>query len=247
MTPKAKEIEDVFVQMADPEKRKILMRFFKTGPGQYGEGDQFLGVKNPETRKVVKLVWKDCSLYDAADLVHSKWHEVRLCGLLILVELFACAQKKKEDKEMTSIYQQYIDLYPFINNWDLVDLSAYKIVGHYEMLHPEEGLMDSWITPSYTLWQQRIAMVSTWQHVRYNHFSNLLYRAEVLLSSQEDLLQKAAGWMLRELYSHDEIGQDLVRQFLDDHVAEMPSVMLSYTTEKMSQDERRYWRSRRGK
>lgn len=247
MTSRAKEIEQEFIHIANPEQSRNLMRFFKTGPGQYGEGDHFLGVKNPETRQIVKLVWKDSSLQDAVDLVHSQWHEVRLCGLLIMVELFSRAMKKKNNHEMTTIYQQYLELHPFINNWDLVDLSAYKIVGHYEMLHPGEVLMDQWILPSYSLWQRRISMVSTWQHVRYNHYGQLLARAEVLIPTEEDLLRKAAGWMLRELYSCSELGRDLVTQFLDDHVSGMSSVMLSYTTEKMSQEERKYWRSRRGK
>ncbi|MCQ2300399.1 MAG: DNA alkylation repair protein [Bacteroidales bacterium] len=245
MTPKAQDIKEAIVSVATPEKARILQYFFKTGEGQYGAGDHFLGVKNPEVRLVVKTARKEVSLEDATCLVKDKWHEVRLCGLLLMVELFHQAKKKKDADEMTRIYKKYISLHEFVNNWDLVDLSAGKIVGEYEALFPEEGLMDEWIKPGHTLWQRRIAMVCCWGHTGRNDFGKVLSRAEMLLDSGEDLLNKAAGWMLREVFKESEEGSDMVRQFLENHVKGIPSIMLSYICEKMDEEERRYWRQLR--
>ena len=233
--------------IADAEKRRTLMRFFKTGKGEYGEGDHFLGITNPQTHNVVRLVWKNTSISDAAMLVHSPWHEVRLCGLLILVEHFQRAMRQKDDDVMTRVFDTYTSLHPYINNWDLVDLSVYKIVGEYEMLHPATSLMDEWIQPDHTLWQQRMAMVATWKHIRHNRYDKVVERATVLLSSPHDLLHKAAGWMLREMHKHSELGAQLLETFLAAHVAHMPSVMFSYATERMSSSEKAYLRSMRAR
>lgn len=233
------------MQMADPERAQFMLRFFKTGKGQYGEGDIFLGQSNPQVRMVVKSSWKDTTLNDAIDLVKSKYHEVRLTGLLIMVELMNAARKKKDQLQMKDIYDRYVSLHRHINNWDLVDLSAPKIVGFYEMFFPDDRLMDQWILPDHTIWQQRISMVSCWQHVRFNHFGQLLSRAEALLTTEEDLLQKASGWMLREMDKHNEEGHEALLEFLDAHVKEMPSTMLSYAIEKYPSDQRAYWRQRR--
>lgn len=242
MTPRAHDIYETLLQMASPERAQVLLRFFKTGKGQYGEGDKFLGVDNPHVRMVVKMAWKDTTLEDARCLATNEWHEVRLSGLLILVEQFLFAHRKKDQDRMEQIFRTYISLHPHINNWDLVDLSAYKIVGNYEILHPEETLMDQWIQPDHTLWQQRISMIATWMHVRHHHFGQLLSRAEVLIPTQENLLQKASGWMLREMGKHSEEGKEHLLLFLEQHVHEMPSVMLSYAIEQFPSDQRLYWR-----
>lgn len=141
---------------------------------------------------------------------------------------------------MSAIFETYTSLHRHINNWDLVDLSAIKIVGSHEVLNPDTTLMDEWINPDgHTLWQQRIAMVSTWMHIRHGRADVCFRRAEKLLCSPHDLLHKAAGWMLREAWKRG--CKDELRDFLSDNVSAMPSVMLSYACEQMSPDERHEW------
>ena len=157
----AKDIETALISMADERQIRQMLRFFKTGPGEYGEGDRFVGLKNPQVRMVVKETWKETTLSEASKLVKSPLHEVRLCGLLIMVEHYLRAMKCKDADYMGEIFSIYTGLHPHINNWDLVDLSAIKIVGNHEVMYPHIRLMDEWIKPSgHTLWQQRIAMVS---------------------------------------------------------------------------------------
>ncbi|MCF0209361.1 MAG: DNA alkylation repair protein [Bacteroidaceae bacterium] len=240
-----KDIEQALLMFADENKRKVLMRFFKTGKGEYGEGDQFLGITNPQIRTVVKYSWKTTSIEEAAMLVQNQWHEIRQCGLLILVEHFQKALKQKDDVTMTKVFRTYTSLHQYINNWDLVDLSVYKIIGEYEMLHPEETLMDEWIKPPHSLWQQRMAMVATWKHIRYDQYEKLIARAALLIDSPHDLLHKAAGWMLRELYKHNDDGKQLLEQFLEEHIKQIPSVMFSYAIERMPDISKDYWRSKR--
>lgn len=244
MTTSAKEIEETLIDMRDDRQREIALRFFKTGHGQYGEGDQFLGIKNPNVRIVVKEAWKSTSIEESAKLVKSRWHEVRLCGLLILVKKMELAAKHKDNAQMRRIFQLYLSLHPYINNWDLVDLSAITIAGEWEKAHPEERILDKWITDERsTLWQRRIAMVSTWRLVRVERYEELMRRAEVLIPSKEELLHKAAGWMLREMGKNG--GMYELRGFLTAHAPQMPSVMLRYAIEKMPEDERQDWLKRR--
>ncbi|MCQ2200605.1 MAG: DNA alkylation repair protein [Bacteroidales bacterium] len=237
----AEDIKATLLELGSEKQSKIQMRFFKTGKGDYGEGDKFLGVMNPNVRLVVKEAWKSTSLEVAATLAKDEWHEVRLCGLLIMVEKMLKAYKKKDDKEMEKIVRLYLSLHPYINNWDLVDLSAIKIVGNWEVAHPEDDLMDKWIRlGDDALWQRRIAMLSTWMTLRNGRFDMVMSRAECLLSSKQNLLHKAAGWMLREMYKAG--GEAELDSFLRQHIKKMPSVMLSYACEKMSADEKAYWR-----
>lgn len=240
----ADDIEDALMIMADERQAQQLQRFFKTGQGEYGEGDKFIGLKNPEVRKVVKEAWKETSLSEAGKLITSPLHEVRLCGLLIMVQHYLKAMKKKDRSSMDAIFDSYVSLHPHINNWDLVDLSAIKIVGNHEVLNPDIKLMDEWISPDrHTLWQQRIAMVSTWMLTRNGRADVCFSRAKQLLSSPHDLLHKAAGWMLREAWKKGY--EEELREFLADNVVVMPSVMLSYACEKMSVEERRQWQTER--
>ena len=245
MTSHVNDIIQAMLTLADEKQKAVLVRFFKTGKGQYGEGDHFLGVKNPQTRMVVKEVWKSTTIEEAAELARNRWHEVRLCGLLILVEHFQRAMKANDYAAMTKIFDTYTSLHEHINNWDLVDLSVYKIAGVYEMLHPETTILDEWISPGHSLWQRRMSMFATWKHIRCDRFDRLTARAEGLLDSKEDLLHKAAGWMLREMYKHSEAGRAATEAFLERHVGRMPSVMLSYAMEKMREGERAYWRGLR--
>lgn len=244
MKTTAKDIEAVLVGMADERQARQMLRFFKTGPGEYGEGDRFVGLKNPQVRMVVKEAWKTTPLSEAVKLVKSPLHEVRLCGLLIMVEQYLWAMKWKDAAQMEEIFNAYIALHPYINNWDLVDLSAIKIVGNHERLNPDLTVMDEWIkTEGHTLWQQRIAMVSTWMLIRYNRAELCFHRAKELLGSQHDLLHKAAGWMLRETWKKGY--KDELRYFLETHIKGMPSVMLSYACEQMPLNERHDWQSKR--
>lgn len=236
----ATDIATTLMSMADERQARQLLRFFKTGPGEYGEGDKFIGLRNPQVRMVVKEAWKDTPLYEAVKLVKSPLHEVRLCGLLIMVEQYLKAKKKKDAAIMKTIFDIYTSLHPHINNWDLVDLSAIKTVGNHEVLNPDLTLMDEWINPNgHTLWQQRIAMVSTWMLTRHGRADICFRRAEKLLASPHDLLHKAAGWMLREAWKKGY--RDEMRDFLSLNIERMSSVMLCYACEQMPIDERHEW------
>lgn len=236
----AKDIEATLLSMADERQARQMLRFFKTGPGEYGEGDRFIGLRNPQVRMVVKQAWKETPLAQAVILAKSPLHEVRLCGLLIMVEKYLRAMKRNDAEAMSAIFGTYTSLHAHINNWDLVDLSATKIVGNHEVQNPGLTLMDEWINPDgHTLWQQRIAMVSTWMLIRHNRADACFRRAEKLLHSPFDLLHKAAGWMLREAWKKGY--KDELCEFLSNNAPSMPSVMLSYACEQMTPDERRQW------
>lgn len=240
----AADIREALMEMADERHARQLLRFFKTGPGEYGEGDIFIGLKNPQVRGVVREAWRSTPLSEAITLVRSPLHEVRLCGLLIMVEQYLWAMKKKDKVMMDTLFDAYTMLHGHINNWDLVDLSAIKIVGNHEVHNPGLALMDDWISPEgHSLWQQRIAMVSTWLLTRNGRPDVCFDRAGMLLSSPHDLLHKAAGWMLREAWKNGY--RDELRSFLNRNVGAMPSVMLSYACEQMSADERHRWQAMR--
>lgn len=236
---KANDIEAALLSMADERQARQLLRFFKTGPGEYGEGDTFIGLKNPQIRMVVKEAWRETPLAEAAALVESPLHEVRLCGLLILVEHYLRSMKLKDTTGTNEIFSTYTSLHPHINNWDLVDLSAIKIVGNHELLNPALTLMDEWINPEgHSLWQQRISMVSTWILTRHGREDVCFRRAGQLVRSPHDLLHKAAGWMLREAWKKGY--KESLRNFLEENISAMPSIMLSYACEQMSLSERHY-------
>ena len=242
----ANDIEVTLSSMADEGLARQMSRFFKTGPGEYGEGDKFIGLRNPQVRMVVKEAWKEIPLPEAEKLVKSPFHEVRLCGLLIMEEKYLKAMKRKDSSEMNLIFNAYTSLHQHINNWDMVDLSAPKIVGNHEVLNPDLKIMDEWILPDgHSLWQQRIAMVSTWKLTREDRPDICYRRAEVLLSSPHDLLHKVAGWMLRETWKCGY--KDELRDFLEQHVTKMPSIMLSYACEQMTIYERHEWQQKRRK
>lgn len=244
MIIEAKDIEATLLSMAAERQAIQMLRFFKTGPGEYGEGDRFIGLKNPQVRMVVKEAWKNTPLSEAVRLVESSFHEVRLCGLLIMVEKYLKAMKRKDANSMAQIFNTYTSLHPYINNWDLVDLSAIKIVGNHEVLNPDLDIMNEWIeSDGHSLWQQRIAMVSTWMLIRLGRADVCFQRASKLLGSQHDLLHKAAGWMLREAWKQGHKYE--LRGFLEENVSKMPSVMLSYACEQMPIDERREWQQKR--
>ena len=237
--------------LRNEEQRRVLMGFFKTGPGEYGEGDEFLGLKVPQTREVVKNVWKDFPLSEVPELLMSKWHEVRLCGLLILVAKFeklATKRLENEEKairrrdEILTMYLQYAEQ---ANNWDLVDLSVHKILGHWLLLPTNLGDRDYKIkvlddlAQSDNLWKQRMSIVCSWKTSQMGDPSWCLRYAEIHLHHPHDLMHKAVGWMLREMGKR--CSMELLREFLRQHAHEMPRTMLRYAIEKMSEKERQEW------
>ena len=250
----AKEIIAYMESLRNERQRQVLMGFFKTGPGEYGEGDEFLGLKVPQTRTVVKSA-KNIPLTEVPELLTSRWHEVRLCGLLILVAQFEkqaakrlehdCEAMRKRD-ELLSTYLKYAEQ---ANNWDLVDLSAPKILGHWLLLPTTLGdgtddykrqVIDQQ-AQSNNLWRQRMSIVCTWKTSQQGDPSWCLRYAEILLHHPHDLMHKAVGWMLREMGKR--VSMDLLREFLRQHVYEMPRTTLRYAIEKMSDAERKHWMS----
>lgn len=250
----AREIIDYMESLRDDEQRRVLMRFFKTGPGDYGYGDEFLGLKVPQTREVVKKA-KDVPLDEIPELLMSKWHEVRLCGLLLLVSKFErLATKRLMDEgkairgrdEILLLYLKYAEQ---ANNWDLVDLSAPKILGHWLLLPTYLGdgtddykrqVLDE-LAQSQCLWKQRMSIVCTWKTSQQGNPLWCLRYAEIHLRHSHDLMHKAVGWMLREMGSR--VSMDLLRDFLRQHAHEMSRTTLRYAIEKMDEAERRRWMS----
>ena len=272
--PTAKEVIAYMESQQDEEQRQVLMRFFKTGPGEYGEGDEFLGLKVPQTREVVKAVWKDLPLSEVPELLLNRWHEVRLCGLLVLVSKFGkLATKRLENDEAAirgrdEILTMYLDYAGQANNWDLVDLSVHKILGHWLLLptHLGDGSKDyklsilDTLAQSDNLWKRRMSMVCTWKTSQQGDPSWCLRYAEIHLQQihktmdkrgqsqahlsyagreQARLMAMAVGWMLREMGKR--VSMDLLRDFLRQHVHEMPRTALRYAIEQMSEQERQYW------
>lgn len=231
---KSEEIQKELETYIDPVKREYLPRFFKTGKGQYGEGDKFLGVVVPNTRIVAKR-HKDEPFEVMAELLQSEWHECRLCALLMMVERF----KKCDETGRREIYQFYLLQTERINNWDLVDLSAPYIVGEYLKDKSRDDLYR--LAESPLLWEQRIAVVATATLIRNNDFIDILRLSERLLNHEHDLMRKAIGWMLREMGKRD---KDLLVQFLDRFHKQMPRTMLRYAIEKMSEEERKHYMKR---
>lgn len=243
----AKEIIEYMESLQNDEQRQVLMRFFKTGPGEYGEGDEFLGLKVPQTREVVKAA-KDTPLSEVPELLMSHWHEVRLCGLLILVAQFGKMATKRLEHDTEAIRKRdeiltlYLKYAERANNWDLVDLSAPKILGQWLLLPTTLGdkrqVLDQ-LAQSDNLWRQRMSIVCTWKTLQQGDPSWCLRYAEIHLSHPHDLMHKAVGWMLREMGKRVSI--ELLREFLRQHAREMPRTMLRYAIEKMSEQERKEW------
>lgn len=244
----AKDIIQYMESLHDEKQRQVLMRFFKTGPGEYGEGDEFIGLKVPQTREVVKMAAKDLPLDEIPALLESRWHEVRLCGLLIMVSKFEKLAAKRWINDEHAIRQRdeitmlYLDHAERANNWDLVDMSAPKILGYWLMLPTHLGdkqvIVDA-LAYSENLWRQRMSMVCTWKTTQMGDPSWCLRYAEIHLHHPHDLMHKAVGWMLREVGKR--VSVDLLRDFLRQHAHEMARTSLRYAIEKMTDEERSYW------
>jgi 3-methyladenine DNA glycosylase AlkD len=214
---------------ARSKKAKILQRFFKTGPGEYGEGDVFLGVVVPETRKLVKK-YNNLEIKEIIKLLHSKIHEERLTALLIMVSTFQIEKNKEK------IYNFYLKNTKYINSWDLVDLSAPKIIGDYLLNKPKSIL--SKLARSKSLWERRISIISTFSFIRNNNFKETLKIAKILLNDKHDLIHKAVGWMLREVGKRD---LKIEEEFLKKYYKKMPRTMLRYAIEKFPEKKRKQY------
>ena len=222
--------------LQDPSQIEGLSRFFKTGKGQYGEGDQFLGIKVPVTREVVKHCWQETSFDDLEACIASEYHEMRLAALLTLVQIFKHAKKDK------ALQERCIDFYlshtQYINNWDLVDLSCYELLGAW-LLDKDRTLLYDLAREGKTIWEQRIGMVSTMQLIRHGQLDDTYAIADIFFAKAQplhDLLQKAVGWLLREAGKRDE---QRLKDWLSIRYKSMPRTMLRYAIEKFSEEERR--------
>jgi len=225
----ANKVKQELGQAANKEKAVILTRFFKTGPGQYGAGDKFLGVTVPVQRAVVKK-FVNLPLPEIEKLLVSPYHEHRLTAVLILVEQYA----KAGDKERAAIVKFYLAHAKSVNNWDLVDLSAPKIVGEWLVERPDEKLLARLVAAE-NLWERRIAVLATFAFIKRGKFTPTLSLAKKLLADQHDLMHKAVGWMLREVGKRD---VKVLRDFLDHYAKRMPRTMLRYAIEKFGPEER---------
>jgi 3-methyladenine DNA glycosylase AlkD len=217
---------------ASPERAKSNAWFFKTGKGQYGEGDEFIGVTVPDTRKVAKQ-FVDLAFSELETLLVSKKHEHRLTALLILVQRYARAERQ----ERNNIVSFYLAHLACVNNWDLVDLSAPHILGtHFFLYSNEVKLMK--LARSKLLWERRVGIVATYTFIKNGTYAPTLQIAKILLQDREDLIHKAVGWMLREVGKKNGA---VLRGFLTEHVSDMPRTMLRYAIERFPENERKIW------
>jgi len=215
-------------QLSDKEIAEHSQRFFKTGKGQYGEGDRFLGIRVPVLRKIAKE-YRGISIDECSQLLKSQFHEERLLSLLILVAIF----NKANNEDIKALYILYLDNTRFINNWDLVDCSAEHIVGAYLRGLDKQPIYN--LANSNILWERRISIMSTFHFIKHNEFVDSLTISEILLHDKEDLIHKAVGWMLREIGKRD---IEVEEEFLTRYYKEMPRTMLRYSIEKFPKAKR---------
>lgn len=216
-------------KLANPSKAKILQRFFKTAPGQYGAGDIFLGLTVPQQRTLAKK-YIDLKLADIQKLLNNKIHEYRLIALLILVEQYQQANKIKQQK----IFNFYLKNTQRVNNWDLVDLTAPKIVGNY-LLNKNKKILYH-LAQSKNLWKKRIAIVATYEFIKNNKLTQTIKISQLLLKDGHDLIHKASGWMLRELGKRN---QQLLEKFLTKNIGQLPRTTLRYAIERFPEKKRK--------
>lgn len=225
----AKKIQSLLRQLADPENADKAARFFKTGAGEYGEGDRFLGIRVPVLRKHV-ATFNDLTTADFDVLLSSGFHEERMFALLAMVRSF----QRGDESNRTLIYNHYLANTRYINNWDLVDCSAYQIVGSYLQDGDRETL--ACLARSSNLWERRIAMMATYQFIRSEDYATTLELAKILLTDEHDLIHKVVGWMLREVGNRDRAVEEA---FLVKHYRDMPRTMLRYAIEKFPPEQRK--------
>jgi len=233
---KASDVKKELQAIANPEKALLLQGFFKTGEGEYGEGDLFLGITVPQQRTIAKT-FKDLPLSEIEVLIHEPYHECRLTALIILVNRFKKTKKETGRKEIVDLYLRNT---ASINNWDLVDSSACYILGEY-MLDKDRTLIYR-LADSDSMWEQRIAVLTTFTFIRNDDFADNLLLAEKLLNHKHDLMHKAIGWMLREIGKRN---KSVLVDFLMQYSTQMPRTMLRYAIEKFPEEERQYFLKRK--
>lgn len=224
MSASARAVQREMRAEKSPARAAILRRFFKTGPGEYGEGDVFLGLTVPQVRRIVRNHGGEATLADAAALLASEFHEERLAALLLLVEIFRRGAERKRER----IFRFYLGHTRRINNWDLVDVSAPSIVGAWPAGRDRRAL--DRLARSKSLWERRIAIVSTFHSIREGDLAPTFRLAAALLGDPHDLIHKAAGWMLREAGKRDRAA---LERFLSRHAGAMPRTMLRYAIERL--------------
>lgn len=221
---------------ASEEQASTLKRFFKTGKGEYGEGDKFYGVRVPQTRNIIKNFRRNASLSDIDTLIKSEWHEERLAGFLLLIEIYQ--HHKKENEYVNQIIQFYIDHIQCGNNWDLVDLVAPKILGDWLITNHAQRHILYKLAISTSLWERRVAIVATLSLIRQFEFDDTEQISITLLSDRHDLIHKAIGWMLREIGKRDE--QRLIK-FINNYGFQMARTTLRYAIERLSPELKTYF------
>lgn len=227
------------LSLRNEEEARGLMRFFKTGKGQYGEGDQFLGIRVPATREMVKHLWRETTMQDLEQCIQSPWHEVRLAALLVLIQQFKHNKKRPDrQRECIDFYLRHTER---INNWDLVDLSCYELLGTW-LLDKDRTILYDFARNGKTIWEQRIGIVSTMQFLRNNQLDETYAIADILLHHTHDLIHKAVGWLLREAGKRDE--KRLI-DWLNERHATMPRTMLRYAIERLPEDIRQQYLQRK--
>ncbi len=248
------ELYDAMLAAADPAQVAGLSRFFKTGPGQYGEGDKFLGIKVPVTRVIVGEYWRKTDFDELERCISSEYHEVRLAALLALVQIFSHEGRSsrlaapKDDTLRRRCIDFYLSHTDYINNWDLVDLSCYPLLGEW-LLDKDRTLLYDLARSGRTLWERRIGIVSTMTFIRHGQLSDTFAIADILLHHPHDLIHKAVGWLLREAGKKD---GDALRSYLQEtpgsatdspvpRYRQMPRTMLRYAIEKFPEDERQQY------
>lgn len=224
-----KDIQAELEKLGSPEVAKILQRFFKTGPGQYGAGDRFRGIKVPVLRKIVKK-YRDISTTETEKLLASVWHEDRMLALLLLIDNY----RRGDAAIKQHIYDLYLENTCFINNWDLVDVTAHHIVGEYLSTRSKEPLYR--LARSEMLWERRIAILATFHYIRQDRFDETLKLAGMLLRDEHELIHKAVGWLLREVGKRSRSAEE---RFLEKHYKEMPRTMLRYAIERFPEARRK--------
>lgn len=229
------QVKESLRELATPERARNSAWFFKTGKGQYGYGDKFLGITVPEQRKIAKQYYKDLSLEAIEQLLQSPWHEERLTALFMLVLTF----QKGDSKKQTEVANLYLANTKYINNWDLVDSSASYILGPWLERSPYKMKLLRKMATSSDLWERRIAMLTTFYYIGRGRADEALEIAEILIDDTHDLIQKAVGWMLRELGKRVDL--ELLRDFLNSHAATMPRTALRYAIERLSTQEREHY------
>ena len=222
-------LKQALLQLQNPERAILAHRYFKTGKGQYGEGDIFIGLSNPQVQALVKEHWKKTEMVDIQELMNDKIHELRFAGLLVLVVKFP----KSSPFQQQEIVNFYVKNVQQINNWDLVDCSCYKILGKF-LLHKDRRILYD-LADSGHLWSERIAVVSCLEFIRNKQFSDIFNLSVKFLTHKHDLMHKACGWMLREVGKRNELA---LEEFLDEHLQKMPRTMLRYAIERMEEGKR---------